>query len=119
MFSEFSQNVGQYITDFSMKVVKMLSDGATKILGFIVRMVVTVVSTFFMTFVKLLIGFLVLRITYAAVLAIAIAVFDILPILGTGGILLFWAVCLLVMGKHRWRWDYWCFMSLLRRSGIR
>lgn len=146
IFSEFSQNVGQYITDFSVKTVRLLSDGAVKIPGFIVRLVVTVVSTFFMasdfdriigfakkvipagkeesvgrtmeyirnvlfiylksytflfllTFVELLVGFLVLRIPYAAVLAVAIAIFDILPVLGTGGILLPWAVVLLIMGN--------------------
>lgn len=146
IFREFSQNVGQYITDFSVKAVKMLSGGAARIPGFIVKLVVTVVSTFFMapdferiigfvkkfipaekeesagkaidyiknvlfiymksytflfmlTFVELFIGFLVLKIPYAATLAIAIAIFDILPVLGIGGILLPWSIILLIMGN--------------------
>lgn len=146
VFNEFLLNVGQYITDFSVGAVKMLSDGVTKIPGFIVKLVVTVVSTFFLagdfdriigivkkaipqekeaaagqtmdyiknvvsiylksytflfllTFVELTLGFWILKIPYACVLALAIAVFDILPILGTGGILLPWAAALLVMGN--------------------
>lgn len=146
IFREFSQNVGQYVSGFSVSAVRMLSDGATRIPGLIVKLVLTVVSTFFMasdfdgligaakkvmpsekeaaagrildytknvlliyiksyaflfllTFVELLVGFLVLRIPYAVLLALAIAVFDILPVLGTGGVLLPWAVVLLVMGN--------------------
>lgn len=145
-FAEFSQNVGQYITQFSVKVVKMFSEGVTGIPEFIVKLVVTVISTFFMaadfgsilgffkkfipeekeksvgstvkyvkniigiylksyillflvTFIELLIGFLILRIPYAAAVAVAIAIFDILPVLGTGGILLPWAAVLVFMGN--------------------
>lgn len=54
---------------------------------------------FLLTFAELFLGFLILRIPYAGVLAFAIAVFDILPVLGTGGILLPWAAVLLIMGN--------------------
>ncbi len=146
VFTEISQNMGQYISDFSVNAVKWLSGGVTGIPGFVVKLVVTVVATFFMaadfpkitaffqrripagkeaavkkgvdymknvifiyiksysllfslTFVELSIGLLMLRIPYAILLALGIAVFDILPVLGTGGILLPWAVILLVMGN--------------------
>lgn len=146
VFTEISQNIGQYISDFSVKAVKWLSGGVTGIPGFVVKLVVTVEATFFMaadfpkitaffqrripagkeaavkkgvdymknvifiyiksysmlfslTFVELSIGLLMLRIPYAILLALGIAVFDILPVLGTGGILLPWAVILLVMGN--------------------
>lgn len=46
------------------------------------------------TFLELCVGFLFLKISYAVILAIIIALFDILPILGTGGILIPWAVIL-------------------------
>lgn len=42
---------------------------------------------------------LILRIPYAVFVALAIAVFDILPVLGTGGILLPWAVVLIIIGN--------------------
>ncbi len=146
IFNEFSQNVGQHITDLSVKAVRMLSGGATKIPGFIAKLIVAVISTFFilldfdailsffrkfvpaekereagravayvknvlliylksysllflLTFVELFAGFLILGIPYAPALAFAVAVFDILPILGTGGILLPWAAILLLMGN--------------------
>lgn len=146
MFKNLSQNMGEYISDFSVKAVKWVSGGVTGIPGFIVKLVVTVVSTFFMaadfpkimvalkrlvpekwrgnveqggeyirnvvfiyirsysllflmTFAELSIGLLILQIPYAVPIALAIAVFDILPVLGTGGILLPWAVVLFALGK--------------------
>lgn len=52
---------------------------------------------FLMTYIELTIGFLILRIPYAPIIGLMVAVFDILPVLGTGGILLPWTVALLVM----------------------
>lgn len=56
---------------------------------------------FLLTFVELTIGFLILRIPNAAILAILIAIFDLMPILGTGGILLPWALMLLIMDNYK------------------
>lgn len=53
-----------------------------------------------LTFVELLIGFWILKIPYAGWIALAIAVFDILPILGTGGILLPWALIACLVGEY-------------------
>ncbi len=44
------------------------------------------------TFSELLIAFLILRVDYAITLAIIIAIFDIMPILGTGGVLIPWTL---------------------------
>ena len=54
---------------------------------------------FSLTFVELSIGFTLLKIPYGILLALIIAIFDLLPILGTGGILLPWALILLVIGN--------------------
>lgn len=54
---------------------------------------------FLLTFVELTIGFTLLNIPYGVLLALLIAIFDIMPILGTGGILLPWALILLIMGN--------------------
>lgn len=56
---------------------------------------------FTLTFVELTIGFLILGVQYAPVLALAIAVFDLLPILGTGGILLPWTLIALIIGNYK------------------
>lgn len=52
---------------------------------------------FLMTYMELSIGFQILEIPYAPIIGLMVAVFDILPVLGTGGILLPWTVVLLVM----------------------
>ena len=54
----------------------------------------------FVTFFELFIGLTILRIPYAPVIAAAIAVFDLMPILGTGGILLPWVVIALCLGEY-------------------
>lgn len=146
LFQQFTNNIGTYISQSSVMIVRFVSEGITGIPGFIVKLVITVVATFFMTldydrisvflkkiipskwrvnvqkgkdyaknvlfiylksysilfsltFAELSIGFLILDIPYAVILGLVIAVFDILPVLGTGGILLPWAAVLVVI-KH-------------------
>lgn len=147
-YNALTQNLGQYISEFSMKAVKIFSSYAAGFPSFVVKLIITVVATFFMsvdydritgfilqvlpdtgrnlyrkikdhtvniifiyiksytllwfmTFVELSIGLLVLRIPYAILIALAIAIFDILPVLGTGGILIPWALIAGVLGNYR------------------
>lgn len=55
---------------------------------------------FLMTFLELAMGLLILDIPYSGVIALAIAAFDLMPVLGTGGILLPWSVILVMMGNY-------------------
>lgn len=55
----------------------------------------------FITFTELLIGFLILKVKYAWILAIIIAIVDMLPILGTGTVLIPWSLGNLVLGNTR------------------
>lgn len=55
-----------------------------------------------LTFIELLIGFKILGVPYAALIALIIAVLDILPVLGTGGVLLPWAIFSLVVGNFKY-----------------
>lgn len=48
------------------------------------------------TFSALLVGFLVLRVRYALLLSLAVAVVDLLPVLGVGTVLIPWAIVLLL-----------------------
>ena len=52
------------------------------------------------TFTELNIGLHLLKIPYATVIAGAIAIFDLLPILGTGGVLIPWTVIAAVVGEY-------------------
>ena len=54
---------------------------------------------FLITFVELWLGLSIMKIPYALAIGLGIAVFDLMPVLGTGGILLPWAAVLLVMGN--------------------
>lgn len=52
------------------------------------------------TFAELFLGFTLFRIDFALLLALCIAVFDILPVLGTGGIMIPWAVITAILGDY-------------------
>lgn len=52
------------------------------------------------TFVELSIGLSILRVRHAVIIAFCVAIFDILPVLGTGGIMLPWAAIVLVQGNY-------------------
>jgi len=144
-FQTISQEMGKYISELSMKALEWISAGAVAVPGVVVKIVITVVATFFMaadfdkviaffkkfipeekqevvknagsymknilflffksysllfllTFAELFVGFLIIGISHAFVCALAIAAFDILPALGTGGILVPWALILFVTG---------------------
>ena len=49
----------------------------------------------------------VLRVPNAILIALCIAVFDILPVLGTGGIMIPWGIISLIMGKWVLGLDSW------------
>lgn len=53
----------------------------------------------FMTFIELFIGLSLLRIPNASIIAAIIAIIDILPVLGTGSILIPWAIISAVLGN--------------------
>lgn len=139
-------SLAQFATDISAGAVKIVASGAVSIPSVLITIIITVVSTFFisadyrlvldflrslipeskrhyiihilryaetavlvyiksysilfcLTFLELWLGLSILKIPYALAIALGIAIFDLMPILGTGGILLPWSVILLVMGK--------------------
>lgn len=141
------ENIGQMVSTLSVNILQMVSEYITRIPSALIRIVITVVTSFymcadyerimnaiwsimpetgrqtcrdikkyglnmikvylksyslllFMTFAELTIGFLILRIPHPFIVALVIAVFDILPVLGTGGILIPWAVVLAVIGNY-------------------
>lgn len=142
-----STNIGELMSEYSGKVTNYISGFATAIPAIVVRAVITVVATFFitidynniqcgikkilpekiysgtervyqqaitvikvylksysllmlLTFVELSIGLCILRVAHPILLAVLIAVFDILPVLGTGGILIPWAIIALLIHKY-------------------
>ncbi len=53
------------------------------------------------TFFELFIGFTILRVRYSVILAIVISIVDMLPILGTGTVLVPWSIFSLLLGNSR------------------
>lgn len=54
---------------------------------------------FVLCFLEIAVGMTIMQIPYAWLIALGIALFDLMPVLGAGGILLPWMVVLLVMGN--------------------
>lgn len=146
LFHEYVNNIGEYVKTFSVNAIKVVSGSLSEIPGFIIKLVIMIISTFFcmidynkilvffiecipagkesavmnlaryfkntifiylksysllflLTYAELTIGFTIFGIPYAPLIALLVAVFDILPILGVGGILLPWTVILVIMGN--------------------
>ncbi len=67
----------------------------------ILKMLQGYILIIFITFFELFVGFLILDIPYAATLALIIAFVDILPVLGTGTVLIPWGVLSLIFGNTK------------------
>lgn len=147
-FIQFVSSLGRNITNLSLKLVGSLSGMASSLPAFLIRMLLMVISTFFIaididslssfvqrqfspkgneiintikqymvntlfvvirsyiiimsiTFVELSIGFSFLGIPNPILIALLIAIFDILPVLGTGGIMVPWTIMTLIQRNFR------------------
>ena len=149
--NEFSSNVvqslGELISSFSMKMIGAISNYASSLPGFFIRILFTIISTFFLvidykkitafllhqlkdkhqklmieikdyvvntlfkcilsyalimciTFAELSVGLSIIRIENAVLIAFVISIFDILPVLGTGGIMIPWTIIAALQGNY-------------------
>ena len=57
------------------------------------------IKLWFITFLELLIGFFLLGIKYAPIVALAVSLVDLLPVLGTGTVLIPWGIAELIVNK--------------------
>jgi len=141
-------SAGTMISSLSGTAVGALSVAATSLPGLFIKLVLLIISTFFiaidyetikaflvrqlndkthkllweiknyvggtlwvcirsyaiimsLTFVELAIGLSIVKINHAVVIALLISVFDILPVLGTGGIMIPWTVLTAIQGDFR------------------
>lgn len=149
--NEFSSNVvqslGELISSFSMKMIGAISNYASSLPGFFIRILFTIISTFFLvidykkitafllhqlkdkhqklmieikdyvvntlfkcilsyalimciTFAELSVGLSIIGIENAVLIAFVISIFDILPVLGTGGIMIPWTIIAALQGNY-------------------
>lgn len=146
MFSRLVESLGSLITNLSFKTVGALSGYATSVPVLFIKLLLMIISTFFIagdyelltgflmrqftgkggqllvrikeyvvgtlficirsyalimsiTFIELSIGLSIIQIPNSIVIAFLIAIFDILPVLGTGGIMIPWVVISLAQGN--------------------
>lgn len=107
----FSVVASCYITKDYNKITRFvlcqLSEKRAKLIVSIKQLFVTnilkmlrgYIIIMFITYIELFIALLILKVDYAAIVAALIAVLDIMPVVGTGTVLLPWCVISLLMGN--------------------
>ena len=146
LFLQFSQSLYGLLTSISVTVVSVISNRATLLPTVVLKIFLTLMSSFFIaadydkikdfilrqfpdnwknilgeasqffarklfvllksyltimsiTFVEIAIGLTIFRVENAVLIAMGIAIFDIVPILGTGGVVIPWAIISLLQGN--------------------
>lgn len=142
-FNQFVRSLGEHITNFSLSLLGSLSNIASSLPGFFIKLLLMIISTFFIaidydsltsfvkrqfsprvneiienirefivnilfvviksyglimfiTFIELSIGLSIMGIPNAILIGFVIAIFDVLPVLGTGGVMIPWAILELI-----------------------
>ena len=91
--------IATFITrQFPKKVSSTIFEVKKQVVDTIFKLVKSYTILISMTFIELSIGFIILKINNPLQLAFLIAIVDILPILGTGGILVPWSIIALIKG---------------------
>jgi len=95
--SSFNSFVSSIIPPKTYSMLRRIKNGiidtaVTFLRGYFIIMLIT--------FVELSVGFLILKISYPFIIAAAIAFVDLLPILGTGSVLIPWAIILFIQGNY-------------------
>lgn len=76
------------------------SEARVFLTGTLWKMIKSYMIIMFITFIELLTGLSVLKIRFALPIAAIIAILDILPVLGTGGVLIPWAIIELILKNY-------------------
>lgn len=80
------------------ELVEQIKRYILNILFVVIRSYVLIMT---ITFVELSIGLSIIGIPNAILIAFIVAIFDILPVLGTGGIMIPWAIITLIQGQYQ------------------
>ncbi|WP_052447495.1 sporulation integral membrane protein YtvI [Clostridium polynesiense] len=96
---DYDKITGFILKQFSEKNKSIIFDVRNYMVGSVFKLVKAYGILMTLTFVELSIGFSILRLENAMVVAALIAMVDILPVLGTGGILIPWTIIELIKGN--------------------
>ena len=76
------------------------SEAKQFLFGTLLKMIKAYTIILFITFIEMLIGLSLFRVRYALPIAAIVAILDILPIIGTGGILIPWAIIEIILKNY-------------------
>lgn len=95
-FDKLSSFVHRQLSDRGREVLAEIKDYMVNTLFVVIKSYILIMS---ITFVELFIGLSLLKVDNALFISLVIAVFDILPVVGTGGIVIPWGVITLIQGN--------------------
>lgn len=95
-FDKLSSFVQRQLSDRGREVLAEIKDYMVNTLFVVIKSYILIMS---ITFVELFIGLSLLKVDNALFISLVIAVFDILPVVGTGGIVIPWGVITLIQGN--------------------
>ena len=95
-FEKLNRYIGSLMPD---RTVRALANIKNKILDTAVKYFRAYMIILLITFSELLVAFLILKVRYALLLAILIALLDLLPVIGVGTVLVPWAIMSMLTGK--------------------
>ena len=98
---DYDRITGFFIRQMSEKAQEVFWEIKTYVTGTLFVCIRSYALIMSITFVELSIGLTVVGIENAVVIALLIAVFDILPVLGTGGIMIPWAAITAIQGEFK------------------
>ena len=97
---DFEHIIEYVLSKMPAKMRKTVTETVNMGVGSVRKILVSYIVIMGMSFAELSIGFLLLRIPYAVGLALLVAVIDIMPVLGTGLILIPWAMIAAVLRMY-------------------
>ena len=96
---DYNKVTSFFLRQFTPNMQKILLESKSFLINTVFKMVKAYIIILSITFIEAAIGLMLLGTEYAITLAVIIASFDILPFLGTGGIMIPWAIYSLVSGN--------------------
>ncbi|MGI6732202.1 MAG: sporulation integral membrane protein YtvI [Anaerovoracaceae bacterium] len=97
---DYDMVVGFVMRQFSPRGRELILKIKEYIVGVLFKYITSYLLIMTITFVELSIGFTILGISRAILVALLIAIFDVLPVLGTGGIMIPWTLFEVIRGNY-------------------
>ena len=97
---DYDKLIGFVVHQMNDRVRELFDEIRVYIVGTLFVVIRSYIIIMSITFVELALGLSLIGIDNAMIIALCIAVFDILPVLGTGGIMIPWAVVNIVLGNY-------------------